>query len=131
MFVSFVLVVVRLCVPLWSREGSVGRDQGSLGDRHHQVPGPSVLRRRCVYMSATIHKSNRSRARYSITGSDGYRRRKQDGRYVFVKYRPLESMNSYTYDMFTVFSGFPENRIPVFLFSAFLGIPRNQMTVRL
>ena len=63
----------------------------------------------------TARKNKKRKARRPARGmgtsSDGYRRREEDDRY-FVIYRPLES----SCGIFTVYSGIPENRIPVFCF---------------
>ena len=54
-----------------------------------------------------------------VVSGHGYRCRKGDDRY-FVKYRPPRNYSSY--GIFLVFSGIPENRMPLYFASVFLSL---------
>ena len=77
----------------------------------HLVFRPTYDKIRQKHRWRTMHRDVHRWCQERRACSDGYRRRKQDGRY-FVKYRPLES----SYGIFTVFPGIAENRIPIFCF---------------
>ena len=89
----------------------------------HLVFRPTYDKIRQKHRWRTMHRDVHRWCQERRACSDGYRRRKQDGRY-FVKYRPLES----SYRIFTVFPVLQKIEYRYFV-SVFLGIPQHRITV--